>query len=84
MRISRAILCMTGSVVLAALALSGLCRLGPPADDATPPKFAMDIVLLAGFWIAYVTFMVSVLVWVASQFLGGVGERKPRPGGGLE
>ena len=83
MRISRAILCMTGSAVLAALALGGLSRLGPPADDAAPPKFAMEIVLLAGFWIAYLAFMVSVLVRVAWFFLGD-GGRKSRPGGELE
>ena len=83
MRISRTILCMTGGAALAALALGGLSLLGPPADDAAPPKFAMEIVLLAGFWIAYLAFMVSLLVWVAWLFPGDLG-RKSRSGGELE
>jgi hypothetical protein len=64
-------------------ALGGLSRLGPPAAAAATPKFAMEIVPLAGFWIAYLTFMVSVLVGVAWLFRGH-GGRKSRPGGEVE
>jgi hypothetical protein len=83
MRTSRAILCMTGGATLAALALGGISLLGPPADDAAPPKFALAIVLLAGFWLAYLTLMISVLVWVARLVLGD-GGRNSRPGGEVE
>ena len=74
---------MTGSAALAAFALGLLSRLGPPADDAAPAKFALEIALLAGFWIAYLAFMGSVLVGVA-KLIRGDGGRKSRPGGEVE
>jgi len=75
MKITRAIACFAGSTALAGLALAGLSALAPVDGNAAQPKYYVDFLLLVLFWIAYVIFMISVLVWLGGKVFGRGAER---------
>jgi len=81
---SRAIFCFAGGASLVALALVGLCALGPDHNGQQQPGFVFDCTLLVLFWIGYLACLLSLLVWFAGLVLGCGNGRKPRQGGDVE
>ena len=72
--------------MLVALALGGLCALGPDHNDPQQPGlgYILDCALLILFWIGYVTCLLTLLQWVAGLVLGHRNGRKPQQGGEVE